>query len=195
MLSNLPDLLIGVIFFSALLGLAILAGGRVNAWRKARHTRAMAPLAAIIGGTVASDEASATISGTFRNRKVTARMTPGRNISESSEYITRINSFEVILPDTPGEHSWEIAYEGLLRKKWVFKAQDDGLKERLSQSRLLSDLDRHGNHPSIQFDARQGTLWFHEDIQPRQAPTAERFQAQLRLLDALADLNQDLNNP
>jgi hypothetical protein len=148
-LNQIPDLVVGVLFFTAFLVLAVVAGGHLNANKKKSHLRALAPLAAYIGGAVAGNEYSAWITGTFRNRGVTAKMTPGRNISNSSDYTIRINSFEITLSDVPGMQSWEIAHQGVLRKKWELKAQDESLKTRLSQSRLVSDLGRIGNHPSL----------------------------------------------
>ncbi len=193
MFPEIPDLYIGILFFTILILVSIIIGKIVQGLNKSRNARAIAALAPLIQGEVEGNDHSAWISGNFRGRLVRATMTPDRNISNSSDYSIKINSFELSMLHLSGAHSWEIAYHGILRKKWKITTLDGAFKERLRGSGLLAELERIGNRPSLGYNAREAVLWYHEDIRPRLVPTPERFQAQLKLLAYVADVNDKLN--
>ena len=193
MFAEIPDLVIGILFFSILIIVSIIVGKILQVMNKSRNARAISALAPLIQGEVDSNEHSAWISGNFRGRLVRAAMTPDRNISNSSDYSIKINSFELSMLHLSGAHSWEIVYTGILRKKWKITTLDGSFKERLRGSGLIAELERIGNRPSMGYNAREAVLWYHEDIRPRVVPTPKRFQAQLKLLYYVAEVNDKLN--
>jgi hypothetical protein len=131
--------------------------------------------------------------GVIEGVKVFIKMTPEKNISQSSDYMIKVNTFEITMEDVPGAHSWEIAHRGTIRKQWEIKAADTSLKEKIIQAGAVSLLKEFGNNPTVRYDPDKRTLWYLENVQPRRVPSSKRFQAQLALLTRIAEINQQAN--
>jgi hypothetical protein len=103
---------------------------------------------------------------------------------------------------TPGRSgkAWKARYgsEGMLdlfgSKSWYIDTEDEALKQRLVDSGVIATLQNRTDHPTIVWDAKQGSLnyiikvddyWF--------VPSPEQFRAQLDLLIDLSETNERVN--
>ncbi len=195
MLEEIPDLIIGGVCFGAFLVLAVLFGGMLQRVNKSRHIRALSGLAPVVQGAVDGDDHSAWLDGEYGGRKVFVRMTPEKNISQSSEYTIRIHAFEIAFLDVPGVSAWELAFRGTLRKRWEIKTPDTALKDRLDQAGLVVRMKDMGDRAVVRYDAARRELWYTEELATRRTPDVRRFKTQLALLAGVEDINRAVNSP
>ena len=68
--------------------------------------------------------------------------------------------------------------------------QDPALHDRLEEARIPERLQGWPRSTTIRYEARRGTLSLGEDFS---APSPEHFRAQLDVLEAMRDINREMN--
>jgi len=161
--------------------------------------RRLAPLAARIGGSFAGGSTS--LHGTYRDHRLRISYSPKQPLG-SGESATYFNAFHIQVIDLPGRSPWRIPFEltGVLGqgpKRLYIEAQDEALKERLRQSGILREVAEVSApttyYVTVDYDPRQKTLTYTDDVSPAVVPSLHDFQKQLDLVARLVEIHQSVN--
>lgn len=195
MLDNVPDLVIGAVFFITLLVAAVFAGNLLQRSAARRNRRALASLASLMDASPQSDHKSGWLHGQYQGKEVRFTIIPGKNIGQSSETARHINACELVFGGIEGDSSWQISREGLLRKQWVVSSPDERLRGNLAGTDLISRLSAMGNETHLRYDPAGKALSLHQDVKPRLAPKPDQFRAQLDFMVSVERINAKVNRP
>lgn len=198
MSQETQDILFGIAVLIPFLVLVFAIGFLINKFKNRRFARAWAPLVPMINGTITHDgggAATSWLTGTWRGRRVSASMTPDRNMY-SGESGSRYNSFEIAVLDLAGGQDWSIEHKtpilGFGQEGWHIETADRALAERLRAAGAIALVERLGM-PTLRYTARGRTLLFSEDAGPVWVPAPARFQEELEILLQLAEVNERVN--
>ena len=139
------------------------------------------PLVAIVNGSLDRKKyRSALLEGTYQEHPVLATLNLGG--AEDPDV------FRIEMTTVPRGPDWSIQYgnEKLFGKEeWHVKASNQILKERLTESGVLTELQTWRRHPTISYQTALGALVYEEQ---GKVPQPESFRAQLDLLLHLAQV-------
>lgn len=169
---------LGILVFLVLM-IALVLG------RKARSRRAWKRLVQVIDGQIKSERRIRTLTGQYRGHPVIAR------VPEVAGGVPA--PFFIVVPAGPGGQDWEIAYrsEKLLGPEtWRAFSKDPALHDWLEGARIPERLQGWPKSTIIRYEARRGSLCLGEDFS---APSAEHFRAQLDVLEAMLEVNREMN--
>src|SRR5262245_47559054 len=192
------DLILGASILIPFLVVVFIAGKILSDFKNRRFTRAWAPLVPILKGTITHDGGGAVTSwltGTYRGRRVSASMVPGRNMYSGESGFT-YNSFEIAFLDLPGAQDWAalVKTPPLGQARWHIAADDKALEERLRAAGVIALVERLGA-PKVTYQRREDRLLFSEDAGPLWVPTPERFQEELEVLLRVVEIQEKVNPP
>lgn len=175
-----PDYFPGFIALGVLiLGLAFASG------RRAGGRRGWKSLVRVIDGEMKTEKKVRTLTGKYRGHTVIAQILNQGTETPQACY--------VVVPAGPGGQDWEISHrsEKLLgREAWRAFSKDPALHDRLEEARIPERLQGWPRSTTIRYEARRGTLSLGEDFS---APSPEHFRAQLDVLEAMRDVNREMN--
>ncbi len=153
--------------------------------RRSIYSKTCKKLGPVVGGKIQHDKTAGTLTGEYRGHPVVARFP--RELAQAS------NTFHVTIPAGPGGRDWEIAHrsEKLLGpESWRAFTKDPALQSRLEAARVPERFQGWPRSTVVVYDARRGTLSLAEQFS---APSADHFRAQLDVLEAMLQVNRDLN--
>ncbi len=175
-----PYVLSGVgLLFIVVLVIAFTRG------RKAGYRRAWKPLVRVVDGVVQTDKTDSTLTGEYRGHAILARISNG----SAQGAIT----FHIVTPAGPGGRDWEIAHrsEKLLGPEtWRAFTQDPALQQRIESARVPERFQGWPKSTTVSYDSRRGTLSLSEE---GAAPSGDHFRAQLEVLEAMLEVNREMN--
>jgi hypothetical protein len=169
---------LGILVFLVLI-VALVAG------RKAGSRRSWQRLVRVIDGEIKTEKKIRTLTGRYHGHPVIARVSDGAGEAPAP--------FFVVVPAGPGGQDWEIAHrsEKLLGPEtWRAFSKDPALHERLEGARIPERLQGWPKSTTIRYEARRGTLSLGEDLSKT---SAEHFRAQLDVLEAMLEVNREMN--
>ncbi len=176
---NTDYVLAGLALFIVIVGIVFPRG------REAGYRRAWKRLVPVIGGNVQTDKNISTLTGEYRGRPIFARISAGGALTA--------HSFCIVTPAGPGGRDWEIAHrsERLLGPEtWRAFTKDPALQSRLQAARVPERFRGWPASTTVSYDARRGTLSLTEAASP---PTVGHFRAQLDVLQAMLEVNREMN--
>jgi len=193
------DTIDGVLIFIPFFALVCVAAYLLFKVNRARHTRALKPLAPFISAEVGSDGNSGFMRGRHGRWEVNVRTSPRtgglRGFSPHGSQL--FNVFEVEFEGVAGAGDWTLKYGRPMivgPAGWSLSA-DDGVAEEV-RLRVVPLVDAAGggsSWPTLAYAARQKRLSWSEDIQPRRAPTPEQFAARIELIARIAEINEQID--
>lgn len=168
-----------VVLGVVVLGLAFASGRRAGSrkgWKSLVH---------VIDGEMKTDKKVRTLTGKYRGHSVFAQISgPGAKT---------LQPFYLVVPAGPGGQDWEIAHrsEKLLGPEaWRAFSKDPALHDRLEDARIPALLQGWPRSTTIRYEAQRGMLSLGEDVS---TPSPEHFRAQLDALEAMLDVNREMN--
>lgn len=182
-----------LIAFAAVVGVIALVVPLVlffNKRNKEKYAQLWAPLATLINGSSTGN----TMTGTYNGVPVQAKINAVSDSENSTEYFYQLT----VTPGTQGQ-DWSLAYTGdkllgMGKKSWHIKTKNEALKQRLTESGAVAALEQWGSYPEVAYKAKQGTLKYETKVNGMfSLPSIEQFQAQLELMQHLAQTNRQVN--
>ncbi len=197
MSKETAEIIQGAVILVPFLVLVVGASKVLAAFTNARFNQSLTPLIPVIGGTLRSDGIHGVMTGTYRGKEVGVQATTGtRSLQFPGHSEQKRNLFTIEINEVGGAGDWRFAHgtEALFgRNHWHLRADDEGVKERLDSHSVIAAIEGMGNIPVIHYSASQKRLTYIEDIAPSLAPSPERFQSQLDLLEHLAKINEQVS--
>lgn len=191
------DLVLGAVVLVVLAPVVLGAGYLLSRFRNARFAQAWVPLVPVIQGKVTGDDGGAATSwltGTYKGLEVRASMTP--NVAKFTGSRQQGNRFEIVLLAARGREDWFVEWQGgipgLVTAEWRIRKASPDLAERLRAAGVV-DLIARLEGPSVEYRAKDGTLWLREDVTPLWVSPPERFRLELDTLWEVAAFNSREN--
>ncbi|HTP01988.1 MAG TPA: hypothetical protein VMJ64_11495 [Anaerolineales bacterium] len=152
--------------------------------RGSRFRKTWQPLMRLVKGKASRRRGQVTLSGKYHDHEVVASLVAGDGAAPI---------FSVHIPAETGGRNWEISRrsERLLGpERWRASSKDPAIQMRLEEANVAGWLQNWPPQTVVCYDAARGMLMLSQN---GPAPSAEGFRAQLELLEALADVNRQIN--
>ena len=158
-----------------------------------RRARAMAALAASVGGRVAPNPA--TIEIKVGQHTVHAISQPKQHIGEGDSFIY-IDTFVFEVSTLHGKSDWAVEWGSY---SLVFQTPNPSLQVRLQSARVLELIsavtERSKIRPVVSFEAKRGKLAFTQKVETDDLPSADTLLRTAKAVAQLAEINALASTP
>lgn len=194
------DTIFGVTVLAIFLVFVFVLGYAINRVKNWRFRGRWAPLLPVINNPKITEDgggaATSWLSGTYRDAKVYASMTPGISKYSGEGGGPKANRFSVALQDVAGRHDWTVEWKGsipVIRKPgWAVSSKDQVLQAQLEGTPVIALVSPLGE-AVLSYSAGQRSLVWTADIEPAIILTPDQFRRTLDALIEVASINKSVN--